>query len=265
MSELFNFTGKIYYVGLYKNFCTLLQDDDSDDFFGIKYTGTKEHPRWEFDISIPDDEKCYTENYANKLASITLSKYSIIVSKKDDKISLKLFLYHRNRSVGKPYFKVTTMCYFLTYNFKTNAIYKGSIQDYHKKRKFKRKIKRILTYRDPLTEFKETLISHLRPGYIEQFSEIKRDQIIDGAINSFIKNIPDIEKYKTTDLKKEQNVFYKMFFEKYGVKLPNNWENLIFDNQQPKKIDYIKNDYKYVDSFMSVNNIKGRKLRKIIH
>lgn len=265
MSELFNFTGKIYYVGLYKNFCTLLHDDDSNDFIGIKYVGTKEHPRWEFDTSVNKDENCYIENYANKLASVSLSKISIIVTKKDDKISLKLFLYHRNRVVGKPYFKLSTICYFFTYNFKTNAIYKGSIQDYHKKRKFKRKIRRILTYGDPLLEFKQTLVNNFRSDFIEEYSEIKRDQIIDEAINSFIKNIPDIEKYKTTGLKKEQNVFYKMFFDKYGVKLPNNWENLIFDNLQPKKIDYVKNDYKYVDSFMLANKIKGRKLRKIIH
>lgn len=265
MSEIYTFVGKHYYVGLYKNFCTLSSEEQSDDFTGIKQIRSKEHPIWEFDKSISDDENVFVEYYANKIASVVQSRLTIAVTKKDDKITIKQFLYRRHREVGKPYFRVSTMCYFFTYNFKNNALYEGYVQDYHKKRKFKKKINRILTFGDPITNFKGKLNNSLTLSYVDQESVIRRCDIVDDVINSFIKSIPDIEKYKSSGFRYDYDVFYKMFLEKNGVKLPNNWLNLIFDNKQPKKVDYKKNDFKYVDSFMLANNLKGRKIRKVIH
>ncbi len=265
MSEIFKFTGKYYYVGLYKNFCTLSSEENLDDFISVKQIRSKEHPIWEFDKSITDDENIFVENYANKIASVAQNRLTIVVTKKDNKITIKQFLYRRNREVGKPYFRISTMCYFLTYNFKNNALYEGYIQDYHKKRKFKKKINRILTYGDPISNFKTKLSNSLTLSYVDQESVLRRHEIVDEVINSFINSIPDIEKYKIPGFRYDYDVFYKMFLDKNGVKLPNNWLSLIFDNKQPKKIDYKKNDFKYVDSFMLVNNLKGRKLRKVIH
>jgi hypothetical protein len=50
-----------------------------------------------------------------------------------------------------------------------------------------------------------------------------------------------------------------------GVKLPNNWKTFIEAFPQPKKPDYKKVGFKYVDAFMLVRDMKGDKLKRVLH
>lgn len=53
---------------------------------------------------------------------------------------LNYFIMGEIEELGRPYFVKSTAMYFLTYNYKTNSMYSGSLINYHKKRKCTREI-----------------------------------------------------------------------------------------------------------------------------
>jgi predicted transcriptional regulator len=101
------------------------------------------------------------KNYANPLCAINHSRYSIFVTKTEDKVCVKTFNYYRQRGVGKKYFKIQTLVQYVTYNFKTNSLYNGSITNYHLKRKFRKKINRNSFNQDPINRMKSLINSEL--------------------------------------------------------------------------------------------------------
>jgi hypothetical protein len=62
-----------------------------------------------------------------------------------------------------------------------------------------------------------------------------------------------------------QDRLYKFILDKRGVKLPNNWLSFKDSPIQPKKVDYKKNDFKYIDALMNIHNLSGDKIRRVLH
>ena len=63
----------------------------------------------------------------------------------------------------------------------------------------------------------------------------------------------------------DKYTLYRHFLLTGGVKLPNNWKCLIETYPQPKKTDYKKVEFKYVDALMRVHNLKGDKVKRVLH
>ena len=57
--------------------------------------------------------------------------------KNEDKVSLKIFRYIRDKRVASKFHIVNTSCRYITFNKKRNALYVGKIDNYHKKTKSK--------------------------------------------------------------------------------------------------------------------------------
>jgi len=93
----------------------------------IRIGGAKNNPKLETWVpngltyhDITENE--YLENYGKFNYSLHHNRRLIVIEEKDNKLSLKFFTYTRTKEVGRPYFKVSTYCWFVTYNFKTNHL-----------------------------------------------------------------------------------------------------------------------------------------------
>lgn len=266
MEDLYKFVNQKHYVSFHFDTCDVKPPkqvpNDIDDIFSIDPTPyIPYNGEWKVE-KVSESEEDYKKNYGNPLCYVRHYRNTIVVSKKENKISLKLFTYERFRNVGKPYFKVATSCKYFTYNYVNNAMYYGYINNYHKKRKFTKRVKRVTTDFNPISQIRANLMS-----FFHQSSDtnllLKKTDVVNTTINTFINSIPGIENYN--HISHIDNRFYKLVLDKNNVKLPNNWESLIFTWPQPKKKDYIKNKFKYVDALMSVNKLKGDKIRRVLH
>ena len=257
-----------YGTNFYLNFNSLDPKESIDEIFGEKYfstaksKGTARHPHFEYDNSIPSskDEKVFEENYGNPLCSVSFQRRMLTIEKSDEKVSIKLFYYVRSRKVGKPYFIKKTSLHFLTYNYKTNSLYIGSLVNYHLKRKCVKQLRRGLLCDDPVQRFKNKINEYFNDvtfGHSVTFGKYD----IDLPIKIFIDAIPTITEFDE-ELK---YTLYKHILVTGGVKLSNNWKPLINVYPQPKKTDYKKVGFKYIDALMEMRDMKGDKLKRALH
>jgi len=86
---------------------------------------------------------------------------------------------------------------------------------------------------------------------------------VNDIYNIFLNSIPGIENYK--NITNPDYRFYKLYYDKQGVKLPDNWSTFIFSFPQPKLRIIRKHKSKYIDALMSVHELKGDKIRKTLH
>lgn len=249
MTTIFEKIYRIYNTTLYLNYCNL----DNVGSSIIPYKGF-----WDFD-KVLNTEEDYEKNYGNHCSEVFFKRVIIKLETGDDKVSMKLFTYFNHRRVGKKFFRKETSCKFLTYNLKTNLLYDGDIKNYHLKRKFSKKIRTVNFHDKPIQKF----ISYFW-SMTHSFSEYgfyTKDDVFE-LLNLFLKNIPGLENYMDID---SQERLYKFMLDKRGVKLPNNWLSFRDSQIQPKKVDYIKNNFKYVDTLMSIHHLTGDKIRRVLH
>jgi len=207
-----------------------------------------------------ETEEKFVENYANPCCQLFFDKLVICVTKFEDKISFKVFTYRKSRRIGGKWFKLTTNCQFVTFNYKTNALYTGSLSNYHLKRKCVKRVRRVLFNHDPINNMRRWMRDNL--NMVVKKDEIDVPTIINQVISTFVNAIPGTEKY--SDLLPEQKI-YKRYLDAQGTKVPNNWFELMTVYPQPKKKDLVKCEYKYIDALMMVHKLKGDKIRRILH
>jgi hypothetical protein len=263
MEELFKFRHDRYIVSEFESYCKI-EDGNIDEILGVKISNSKIGVKNHFDFKMEhtgEDE--YVKNYANPLCAINHSRYSIFVTKTDDKVCIKTFTYYRGRGVGRKYFKVQTLVQYVTYNFKTNSLYTGSITNYHLKRKFIKKVNRNSFNQDPINRMKSFIKSELA-HILNRNPELSIDKvgIIENVFKTFITSIPGHEKYPNISY---EYVPYKMYLDKNNIKTPNNWAVFMLSQHHPKKKDFTKNKLKFIDTFMSMYHFKGDKIKKILH
>ena len=269
MEKIYEHIVTTYNTDFYHNFNSLNEKLSVDEIFGEKYfvsaksMGTAQHPHFEYDTSrmSSKDEGVFEENYGNPLCSVNHCRRILNIEKTDEKVSIKLFYYERARRVGKPYFVKSTAMYFLTYNYKTNSIYYGSLINYHKKRKCVKKLRRAVLCEDPVNHF-QFRINEFFNGAIFSGGNVEFEKF-DGSlvIKKFIDAIPTIKEFDVED----KYTLYRHYLTTSGVKLPNNWKCLIETYPQPKKTDYKKVGFKYVEALMSIRGMKGDKLKRTLH
>jgi len=165
--ELFNYTVKKYQVSEYldTNPIRPLKKEVDDEFdWGIIDTSlssgihTSYTPWGDYTFNLEyDTEEKFVEHYGNPLASLYLNRVIICVTKENDKVSFKIFNYSKTRRVAGKWFKLRTNCKFITFNYKTNALYTGSLDNYHLKRKCRKNIRRVLFNNDPINNMRRYL------------------------------------------------------------------------------------------------------------
>lgn len=267
--ELFNYTVKKYQVSEYldTNPIRPLKKEVQDDFWGViedtmSSTRSTSYTPWgdyTFKAEYDTEEK-FVEHYGNPLAQLYLNRVIVSVTKENDKVSFKVFNYYKSRRVAGKWFRLKTNCKFITFNYKTNALYIGSLDNYHLKRKCRKRVSRVLFNNDPINQMRR----HLRDSFniIVDKDKVDIPTIVNQVISTFVNAIPGTEKYP--ELLSEQKI-YRRYLDAQGIKYPNNWFELVEAYPQPKKKDLVKCDYKYVDALMRVHNLKGDKIKKSLH
>ena len=260
--EIFNITRQEFDVYEYSDTNLVeYKTEQTEDIFGIGFSSYHNTSPWGH-FSRKDDyktEEKYLEHYNNPLSTISITRRIMCITKEDDKISFKMFWYHRRRRLQSKWFKTNTNCKFITFNFKTNALYIGSLENYHLKRKCKKRISRSLFNCDPINKMR----MWIRDSYTsEEKKLIDVTTILNQVVTLFVNSIPGTEKYP--ELLPEQK-FYKRYLDYQGIKYPNNWFELMEVYPQPKKKDLVKCNYKYIDALMKVHNLKGDKIKRILH
>jgi len=260
MEELFKFRHDRYIVSEYESHCKL--DDEVDDILGLKISKKTYRNHFEFKVEHSGEEE-YVKHYANPLCSVYHTRFSVFVTKTEDKVCIKFFRYHRHREKSKKYFKIQTDVHYLTYNFKTNSLYNGSITNYHLKRKFRKKVNRNSFNSDPINRMKGLINSELN-NILNRNPEllINKPDIIKDIFGVFFKSIPGYENYTNVS---HDYILYKMYLDKNNIKTPNNWAVFMLSQQHPKKKDFLKNKLKFIDTFMSMYGFKGDKIKKLLH
>ena len=267
--ELFNYTVKKYQVSEYldTNPIRPLKKEVEDDFWGTIETSlssgrhTSYTPWGDYTFNADyDTEEKFVEHYGNPLTSLYLNRVIICVTKENDKVSFKIFNYSKTRRVAGKWFKLRTNCKFITFNYKTNALYTGSLDNYHLKRKCRKSVSRVLFNSDPINNMRR----YLRESFNSIVDKDKVDipTIVNQVISTFVNAIPGTELY--ADLLPEQRI-YKRYLDAQGTKVPNNWFELMNAYPQPKKKDLVKCEYKYIDALMRVHNLKGDKVKRVLH
>jgi hypothetical protein len=256
--ELFNLTRKEYRVLEYSDTNRVLSKQEEEDMpFGIFRSSA---PWGHFDVKDEHNtEEMFIEHYGNPFAYVEMTRRIITITKEGDKITFKMFWYNRRRRIASKWFKTNTQCKFITFNHKTNALYTGSLDNYHLKRNCRKRIKRTLFNSDPINKIR----CWVRDSFSDEDKKtIDVPTIVNQVVSVFVNSIPGTEKYP--ELLPEQKI-YRRYLDAQGVKYPNNWFELIDAYPQPKKKDLVKCDYKYVDALMKVHNLKGDKIKKSLH
>jgi hypothetical protein len=267
--DLFNYTVKRYQVSEYldTNPIRPLIKEVEDDFWGTIETSlssgrhTSYTPWGDYTFKADyDTEEKFVEHYGNPLAQLFFNRVIVCVTRENDKVSFKVFSYIKRRRVAGKWFKVQTNCKFITFNYKTNALYTGSLDNYHLKRKCRKRVSRVMFNNDPINNMRR----YLRDGLNTIVDKDKVDipTIINQVISTFVNAIPGTELY--ADLLPEQRI-YKRYLDAQGTKMPNNWFELMKTYPQPKKKDLVKCGYKYIDALMRVHNLKGDKVKRALH
>jgi hypothetical protein len=203
-------------------------------------------------------EETYTTNYGNPQYSVLKEHFMVVVERDEDKVSLKYFIGSRKRRVGASWFKVQKSMHFITVNLKTGDIYNGSLINYQKKKCSKR-IRRNMFIGDPLNSMKST-IKHVIDGFKV---EVDSYAVTIDALSKFLFEIDQRQDFGDLNFSER---LYRFYLSKKGVKYPNNFgAYLKTQDKLPILKDFRKNGNKFVDSFMKVNGVNGKKLRKALH
>ena len=203
-------------------------------------------------------EETYTKNYGNPLYSIQKEHCMIVVERDDDKVSIKCFYGIRKRSVGCSWFKVNKHLFFVTANIRTGDVYNGSLNNYQKK-KCQKRLKRNFWAGDPINNMKLTVknyIKHFNPKSDEYETAIM-------ALSTFMFELDQRQDFGDLNFSER---LYRFYLNKRGIKYPNNFGAFLKTTEKlPILKDFRKNENKYVETFMAINGITGKKVRKVLH
>lgn len=266
METLFEFNKIAYNTIKYKDYCEISEDELSgrhktdNDFKGFSFLDVNKN-RFDY-VSSHNELETYQENLNNLCCQNTLNRMLVTVKKNDVKVSIKFYNYQLLREVGKPYFRKFTACQFLTYNFKDNSFYNGIVIDYHKKRKFKKKLYKNNWCDKIIKTFSEKISAHLKGFKSKNFEDLQNCQMeINKAFDVFFSSIPGID----LSISNPDDRLYKKYLDGQGIKVPNNWISFERGYPQIKLKDFRKNKMKFVDTYMDFHELKGDKIKRVLH
>lgn len=212
------------------------------------------------------DEESYVKHFANPMASVSYHLKSFYIERTGDKLSIKIYDKFKTRIRGTSYFRQKNHLWFYTVNVVTGDFYSGKLLNYQNKIKRTRMVRRNSFYETSVLQMLDIVNSFF-------FSVIKnkeeRDEHVDYLLNIFkyelLTNLESKIFLPSSPLK----LIYLFYLNKKGIKYPNNvylFTQMLGDlNYLPTMKEFKKCNMKYVDAFMLRNNLKGDKIKKILH
>lgn len=260
MENVYEFKFNDYKTVVFKNYNTLKKDSN---LFGEQLEFRPIRQMFEPDGPTKFDEESFLKNIKNIFSNIIHFRIHVIICQDENKVSLKFFTYHREKKVGKPYFEKSTRLRYLTYNKKTNSLYDGSVMNYHKKRKYSKTVRKNNFFNFPFEKIIGDISSVMNSIQTSLFDKnIKKELILSEIEKHFMSLLPQNEDHLKINKTKK---LYKIFADKYNIKLPNNWEVFYYAYPSVKIKLLRKNKMKFIDSFMITQNLKGDKIKKVLH
>lgn len=212
------------------------------------------HPKFRT-IKIENGEEFFNSNLKNPLCSVEQSSFTIVVEKKENKVSFKAYWKFFGRKVGTPYFILKKNVKFLTVNTNNGNVYFGELLNYQNKRKFQKKIRSNYLINSSFKDFRMFLKLN-----IERFFDNMQCDIVDEACRIFFDNIDG----GTKNLSFADRLL-KYHLDKKMIKYPNNFslysECMVGNFRKKMK----KMDNRIIDTFMVMNDLHGKKIKKILH
>jgi hypothetical protein len=155
-------------------------------------SATEKYPYFKY-LRCEDTKESFEKNYGNPLTTVELHRLTLVVEKNEDKVSMKLFSFSKQRIHGKSYFKKDSSLWFITYKFKTNELYSGKLINGFKKRKYSSRVRKNYFAQKPFEVIRMLFHNHYSM-YKKNFNlddNIDKD-ITTNAINLFLKEIPNL-------------------------------------------------------------------------
>jgi hypothetical protein len=266
MENLFKLVNKKFYVGHYLPYNSVgeIADNILEEPFGFKtdYLAQKnyfdgKHYVYTFDKSVNGSEEEFLKNYGNPLCEVTLYRSTFVVEEDENKIALKVFYCGRHRKVGEVFYRKSTKLNYISFNKKTNIFTVGRNTEYHKKRgKGKGSVARRNSF--PITLTTDFYYSFMNGA---EDSKTYSEELING-VNVFLSKIGAEKITGHMDLPVS---LFGCLLDKQGIKKSDNWRGFHGIFPKPTKKDYVKNGFKFVDTFMKLHNVNSEKVKKILH
>jgi hypothetical protein len=215
--------------------------------------------------SSTDNEEDYIKNFANPLTSVSVRRTTVVVEKNDEKISLKYYVFMKDRSVGTHYFKKKQIVSFITYKVKTQDFYFGGINNGVSKRQSSSHVRKNYFGKKYLALFKKTLKDYL--NIYSDGQKLKLGYVITESMYTFLNQLlgKEVNILKVIEDNLEDETLYRKHLENKNIKYPNNYSIFINKTPFPNKKILQKHDYKLIESFMEVKKLKGKKIKKVLH
>lgn len=257
MEQLFK---KIFEVSTISLYCNSNEISHSD-YNNTHLTPKKGKFTFHRNIQNPDEDTL-KKYYGDPLASISIDRITLVVERDETKVSLKFFLLQKHRRVGNPYFTKSTSMNFVTYKFENNDLFSGRILNSFKKRKNVKSLKRNFFGENPISKiqilFKNFFNHYKKHSYFEGDGV----DIVNFAINTFMSQIPNIERPGRLSFDEE---LFRHYLSVRKIKYPDNYSVFMYITPIPDKRILKKCDNKFIDAFMLKRNLKGDKIRKVLH
>lgn len=245
-----------YITNKYLNYNSIKEYKKDIEDMTYLHTSSPKRLRFTYD-TWDSSEECFTKNYGNPLCEVIKQSRMVVIEKYDDKVSLKVFTNHRIRQVGRVWFKVVKNMSYVTVNLKTGDVYNGGIDNYHLKRKCRKRIRRN-TFIDMLNnmgfQIKNSNLFSSREESDEGTKEIL--SIFTGQFT----NDNDLENLSYDDR------LFKFYLNKRNIKIPNNFyvfRKYWFGKELRKTLK--KNDNRMIDTILSHYKFSGKKIKKALH
>lgn len=258
---------------MFKKECIKYENSKYKDYSPIEYVTKEENNLHDFGFLVPvfpPDEKhplflhestdlteeSYSENFTNPMWELSKYYNMVVVEKDEDKVSIKTFRVCSHRRHGKKWFKTTKNMDFITVNTKTGDVYVGYVQNYHLKRKCRKRVRRNYFLNQPLNVM---------------MSNIKNTIRCDGdgctthldAISTFMNQVDGSDSFDNLNFSQR---LFKFYLNKRGIKIPNNFYvfNDFWYGPEIRKATK-KRDNKMIDGVMSHYELTGNQFKKALH
>ena len=220
---------------------------------------TKKHPLFVHKQTHRTEEE-FVARFADQMYAVTRSNTTVVLERDGDKVALKLFWGYKHRRPGVVWFNTIKHFEFISVNTKTGDVYVGGIDNYHLKRKARKRIRRNYFINEPLNNLGASIRNCIRRVVGSDSPEV---DCVKEVMSIFIETIDPIDNFG--ELTNNQRLF-KFHLNKRGVKFPNNFH--IYTNEwfgpNIKKL-LKKTDNRMIDAVMLHRELSGKQIKKALH
>jgi hypothetical protein len=204
-------------------------------------------------------------HYGNAFSEIKITTIERSVRRRDDKVTIKVYIGHKYRKFNCIYFKKNYVVYSITINIKTGNFTTATIS---KGRKLTNKRFRVNSFNE---------IKHIMSGILSVNGHIEKSSRLKNEFNEIFNDLTfttKIQNALSIDLGcisygKDSNQFFKdllkLFVKVKKIKVPDGDYEFWLTNLYPTEKFLKKNDRKLIVSVLDLVGLKSKFMVKILH